>query len=358
MNVNAANRGGKVMVTKRVKHNRAQVGTIAAMLLFSGQPLLAEEAMHAMPGMEHGSMQAMPSETGQGTSHSGHSPAMDGMRHSANGMGQDDPVQVSGSTMPMGIPSMAHGTVTGGSAVIATRDPHAYSGGYTLLSGPYAMAGPRQLRLADEQNFASLLVDRLEAMQTSDNTAAAYDMQAWFGRDYDRAVLRAEGHYDNGAIEEARTELLWGHAVATFWDTLVGLRYDSGEEPDRTWLALGVQGLAPYWFDVGATGYIGEESHSALSLNAEYELLFTQRLILQPRVEANFYGKEDDERGIGSGLSELAAGLRLRYEIRREFAPYVGAEWVGKYGGTADFARAAGLDTSETLAVAGVRFWF
>ena len=137
-----------------------------------------------------------------------------------------------------------------------------------------------------------------------------------------------------------------------------GLRYDSGIAPDRKWLAVGVQGLAPYWFEVDAAAYIGEQGRTALRLSAEYELLLTQKLVLQPRVEANFYGQRDAARELGAGLSSLITGVRLRYEIRREFAPYVGVEWGGKFGGTADYARATGVRAHETRVVAGVRFWY
>lgn len=239
----------------------------------------------------------------------------------------------------------------GGSPPPDARDPHAYSGGYDF--GPI----PRP-RLADEHSFGSLLIDRFESVQTSDNSSAAYDLQGWFGRDYDRAVLKAEGEVDDGKVQEARTELLWGHAVAAYWDTQLGLRHDSGVDPARNWLAFGVQGLAPYWFEVGATAYVGEEGRSALRLEAEYELLFTQRLILQPRFEASLYGKRDEARELGSGLSDATAGLRLRYEIRRQFGPYLGVEWHGLYGETADFARAADEPTDETRWVAGLRAWF
>ena len=225
-----------------------------------------------------------------------------------------------------------------------------YSGGYDF--------GPLKLRLADELNVGSLLIDNLEAMRTNDSTSMEYDLQAWYGRTYDRAVLKAEGEVDAGRFKEARTELLWGHAVAVFWDTQLGVRYDSGEGPNRSWLAFGVQGLAPYWFNVDVAAYVGEAGRSALRLDAEYDLLLTQKLILQPKVETNIYGKSDAERGLGSGLSDITVALRVRYEIRREFAPYIGVEWVGKYSGTADYARATGQETAEVRAVAGVRFWF
>lgn len=259
-----------------------------------------------------------------------------------------------------GTAAMDHGEMDmqGGSAPPDARDPHAYSGGYTLDSGKYALPGPRQLRLADEHSFGSLLVDRLERVDTREGNATAYEAQAWFGRNYDRVVIKAEGDYGQGKLQEARTELLWGHAIATFWDTQLGVRYDSGVGPDRGWLAFGVQGLAPYWFEVDAAAYVGDKGRTAFRLGAEYELLLTQKLVLQPRLEINAYGKSDEALGIGSGLSDGVAGLRLRYEFTRQFAPYVGVERAGKFGKTADLARAAGEKTDETRWVAGVRFWF
>lgn len=259
---------------------------------------------------------------------------------------------------PSGGADMDHGSMQGGSPPPDARDPHAYSGGYTLGAGAYALPGGRQLHLADEHNFASLLVDRLEGVRADGETAGEYDLQAWFGRDYNRAVLKAEGDVDDGKLQDARTELLWGRAVAAYWDAQLGVRVDSGEGPNRNWLAFGIQGLAPYWFEVEASGYVGENGRTALRVQASYELLFTQRLVLQPRIEANFFGKSDVERGLGSGLSDATAGLRLRYEIWREFAPYVGVEWARKFGDTEDIARVAGDDPRESRVVAGLRFWF
>ncbi len=279
--------------------------------------------------------------------------SMEDMDHSSMpGMNHDNKQNTSEK------PEVMQGRAQGGSAPANARDPHAYSGGYSIESGKYALPGPRILKLADEYNFASLLVDRLETVRASDNSSITYGLQAWYGRDYDRLVLKAEGNVDNGKVDEASTEVLWSHAVATYWDGQLGLRYDSGEDSGRTWLAFGLQGLAPYWFELDITGYVSEEGHTALALETEYEILLTQKLILTPRIEMNFYGKDDAGRGIGSGLSELSTGLRLRYEIRREFAPYIGVEWAGTHGGTADYARVAGLNVRETRMVAGLRFWF
>lgn len=255
---------------------------------------------------------------------------------------------------------MDHGDMNmqDGAAPPDARDPHAWSGGYSLDTGPYVLPGPRTLRLSDEHNFSALLVDQLERSYTGDGNGTAYDAQAWSGTDYDRAVLKAEGEIAGGKLQESRTELLWSHAVASYWDAQLGMRHDGGVDVSRNWLALGVQGLAPYWFEIDATAYAGEGGRTALRLGAEYELLITQRFVLQPSVEFNLYGKRDPARGIGSGLSDGAAGLRFRYEFTRQFAPYAGIEWAGKFGGTADLARAAGEHTSETRRVAGVRFWF
>ncbi len=231
------------------------------------------------------------------------------------------------------------------------RDPHAYAEGTDF--GPLGRP-----RLADEHNFWAVLVHRLEAVKTSDNSYGAFEGQAWYGRTYDRLNLKSELEVDSGEVLESRTELLWSHAIASFWDTQLGVRHDTGEDPDRTWMALGVQGLAPYWFHIDATFYVGEHADTAARLAAEYDMLFTQKLILQPTIETELYGQNDDERELGSGLASLTVGLRLRYEFTRQFAPYIGVEWSGQYGGTADHAREAGEPTEETSWVAGVHMWF
>lgn len=238
----------------------------------------------------------------------------------------------------------------GGSPPADARDPHAYAEGQDF--------GPYRLELMEDHSLGALLVDNFELARSGGNTFAAFDVEAWFGRTYERAVLKTEGRVDGGEIAEARTELLWGHAFAAYWDAQIGVRYDSGEGPNREWLAFGVEGLAPYWFEVEATAYLGESGRSALRLDASRDYLLTQRLVMQPRVEASFYGRRDLERGLGSGLSGVSAALRLRYEIRRELAPYIGIEWMRKYGETEDLVRLAGRDPSDTRLVLGLRFWF
>ncbi|NCT67973.1 MAG: copper resistance protein B [Rhodanobacteraceae bacterium] len=207
----------------------------------------------------------------------------------------------------------------------------------------------------DNARFGRFMLDRLEYVEGG---ATAWSAQAWYGGDSNRVHFRSEGQRKDGTLEHADAELLWSHAIAPFWDSQLGIRRDFGEGPGRTWAAFGVQGLAPYWFELAATAYVGEQGRTALRVEADYELLLTQRLVLQPRFELNAYGKDDPARRIGSGLSDAEAGLRLRYEIRREFAPYVGVEWSSGFGRTADFARADGHDVTDVRWVAGVRVWF
>ena len=152
--------------------------------------------------------------------------------------------------------------------------------------------------------------------------------------------------------------MFYGRAFARWWDVVVGLRQDIRPGPAQTWAAFGVQGLAPYGFEVEATAYISDGGQTAARLEAEYELLLTNRLVLQPLVEVNVYGKSNAERGIGAGLGSADAELRVRYEFRREFAPYVGLAWKQRFGQTADFAPAAGATAAGFRFVAGLRLWF
>ena len=237
------------------------------------------------------------------------------------------------------------------------RDPHAYSAGTTLTSGPYALDGGKRLTLADEYTFYSLRGDRVEYNKQSDS--GLFDLQGWYGTTYDKLVIKTEGDITNGSLEENQTDILWGHAVLPFWDAQVGIRSDYYREGEsRQWLALGLQGLAPYWFELDMTAYVGEQGNTAFTLEAEYELLLTQKLIVQPRAEVTFYGKDDQQNALGSGLSSSSLGVRVRYEFTRQFAPYIGVEWNNTFGNTADYAKVNGESSSDTQFVAGLRFWF
>ena len=203
-----------------------------------------------------------------------------------------------------------------------------------------------------------VLFDQLEWQAGNGTTAGNWDNRGWIGRDVNRFWFRTEGEAEEGDLAEAQAHVLYGRAIHRWWDVVVGARQDFRPGPARTWAAVGVQGLAPYWFEVEATAYVGESGRTHFRFETEYELLLTNRLILQPLVELEIYGKSDPERGIGAGLSSGEAGLRLRYEFRRELAPYIGVTWNRKFFGTGDLARAAGEDGSGARFATGVRVWF
>ena len=209
----------------------------------------------------------------------------------------------------------------------------------------------------DTEPYSLMLFDHFEWRDTDEGSVLAWDGRMFYGNDYDKALLKSEGERLDGEYEGS-AELLWDHVFSRWWSLQAGVAHDFGEGPSRTWAAFGVQGLAPYWFEVEALMYVGEEGRTAASFSAEYEMFLTQRLILQPTFELDLYGKDDVANGIGSGLSDAELGLRLRYEIRREFAPYVGVLWSRKFGETADLARDHGGDTNEVQFVAGLRTWF
>lgn len=213
------------------------------------------------------------------------------------------------------------------------------------------------MAMDDTAPFGMVAFDQLEWRDGDAGDAMFWDGRAWFGNDYDKAVLKTEGERLDGEYEGS-AELLWDHVISRWWSLQSGVAHDFGEGPSRTWAAVGVQGLAPYWFEVEAFAYVGDQGRTAANFTAEYEMFLTQRLVLQPKLELKLYGKDDPANGIGSGVSTTELGLRLRYEIRREFAPYLGVVWSQKFGETADLAREHGNDADDLQLVAGLRVWF
>jgi copper resistance protein B len=201
----------------------------------------------------------------------------------------------------------------------------------------------------------AVLFDELELHDKDD---LSWDASAWMGHSFNRFALRTEGERTDGETERAELQLLWTHAFARWWDVVAGARADFEPASARNWAVFGVQGLAPYRFELEATAFVGESGDTAARFEGEYELLITNRLILQPQLELNWYGQSDPRRRLGSGLSSVEAGLRLRYEFRREVAPYVGLVRERLVGDTADFARSAGLDPDDSSLVAGIRLRF
>jgi copper resistance protein B len=329
-----------------------------------------DPATHSMSGMDMSSMPGMtmpppqPPPSKQDTQHAG---AMPGMNMS--GMPMQPPPNLTGRVQKLdigsqiGIRSVVRGLnletmqmdmqgmqMQGGKA-----PPDARSADYSDGIGYGSTPG---LHMLDDAALGILLIDRLEYFDGRNDNGVALEAQGWYGTDANKLWVKAEGERSAGRLQDLRTEALWDHPIGIYWNTQLGVRHDFGIGPGRTWAAFGVQGLAPYWFDVEATVYVGESGRTAFRFESEYELLLTQRLIMQPRVEMNLYGRDDPQRGIGAGLSDAELGVRLRYEFTRKFAPYVGVEFERKFGKTADFARGAGEPAFDPRLVAGIRFWF
>ena len=202
-----------------------------------------------------------------------------------------------------------------------------------------------------------VLFDHLE-WQGGDQGGVTIENTSWFGGDINRGWIRLNAESDEGRLESASVDALWGRSFSRWWDVVAGVRQDVRPGDPQTWAAVGIQGLAPQWFEVELTGYVGGNGRTAARLEVEYELLLTNRLMLQPLLQMDLYGKGDPERGIGAGLSSIETGLRLRYEIRRELAPYVGVTWDRRLFGTADIARSAGEETGRARLAFGLRTWF
>ncbi|HOY24329.1 MAG TPA: copper resistance protein B [Cellvibrio sp.] len=231
---------------------------------------------------------------------------------------------------------------------------------------PAALLLPASLALADDHPhdhgdnpvLTRVIIDQLELRDADGANPVALEAQAWIGKDLNKLWLKTDVERRDGETEEAEVQALYSRALAPFWDIQMGVRYDAKPTPTRTWGVIGVQGLAPYWFEIDTALFVEKSGRTAARFSAEYELLFTQKLILTPSVEVNVYGQNDAETGTGSGLSDAKAGLRLRYEIRREFAPYIGVNWNKTFGKTADFVKTKGEAVSDTELVIGLRAWF
>lgn len=210
-----------------------------------------------------------------------------------------------------------------------------------------------------EQWYGFVLFDELEYRLQDDRDAFAWDAQGRYGGDYHKLGFETEGiRLRSGPTEEAELQLLYSRLLGYFWDLQAGVRYDFRPDPSRAFAVVGVQGLAPGFFELDLKGFVSDEGDLSARLEAEYDLRITQRLILQPKLEVNLSGEDVEERGIGRGISSIEPGLRLRYEITRKVAPYVGVNWERALGQTADFAREEGEQAENLAFVVGLRLWF
>lgn len=228
----------------------------------------------------------------------------------------------------------------------------------TFVSAIFIAARLQAMGMDDDPLVYKAMIEKLELREAEGADTLVLDGEVWIGYDLDKLWIKSELERPGGETEELELQLLYSRAISAFWDIQAGWRRDLIPDPERDWLAVGLKGLAPYLFEVDATLFAGESGQIGLRLDAEYEYMFTQRLVLSPEIEINLHTKDDEEVGIGSGLSDLSLGLRLRYEVLKEFAPYVGINWSKRFGDSADFAREEGEDVSDVQWLVGVRAWF
>jgi len=305
----------------------------------AGHPMAPATAAKpaAMP-MDHSKMDhAMPEPPAE------IAPPMDhaGMGHEMAGMSME------------AMPGMQHGDME-----MAPGEPRTPIPPIIEADRAAAMPPSKHMEHLDNAIHSYTLLNRLEGWNADPGKGQAWEGQGWIGTDLDRLWWRSEGERVDGRTESADLEVLYGRSVSTWWDVVAGMRHDFKPGDSQNFVAIGVQGLAPYKFEVEATAYIGQSGQTGARLEAEYETLLTNRLILQPLIEVNVYGKNDARRGIGSGLSTAEAGVRLRYEFTRQFAPYLGVVHERAFGRTADLRREEGEDVNDTRFVAGIRIWF
>lgn len=271
-----------------------------------------------------------------------------------DGHGGDDPAP------PLPDPHSGHGLTPG----TAPPPPEAFAGprhAADPLFGPSAMHAARDDLRSEHGDIRTwwLMVDRAESGFRSGSDDYLWDVQAWYGGDINKVWLKSEGEGTfRGNVEEVELQALWSRAITPWFDFQAGVRYDFRPQPERGHLVVGLQGLLPYKVELDSALFVSEEGDVTARLEAEYDLRITQRLILQPRIELNAALSGDPEISLVSGVINRELGLRLRYEMRREFAPYIGISWDQLYGGTADLARDEGEPTSVTSLVLGVRAGF
>ncbi len=302
--------------------------------------------------------------------HAGHAMPPSSDPHAGHGMAPAaDPHAGHDMVAPSAQPADPHaGHRMPGSAIpsppVAPPPPGALSGpahAADAVFGTERMSAARDdmHREHGDMTTYSFLLDRLEWRNRNGRDGYAWDAQGWIGGDIDKLWVKTEGEGAFGeAVESAEVQALWSHAIDPWFDLQAGIRHDFRPDPERTHFVLGVQGLAPYWFEVDAAAFLSNKGDVTARIEAEYDQRITQRLILQPRVEFDLAAQDVPALGIGSGLSTAEAGLRLRYEMGPEFAPYIGVEYERAFGDTASFRRAAGEKAGGWNFLLGLRAWF
>ncbi|MBV1692646.1 copper resistance protein B [Novosphingobium sp. G106] len=338
---------------KPAAHGMSGMGAMPGMDMPASRLPAAPDAhaghdMSSMPGM------ATPEAAGGAMKHD-----MPGMNMPSDTGGQ--PMQHDMSSMP-GMSMAGHGA--GGTSLApgnAPAPPPPSDHYADRIYGNGEMAASRTM-LHNEHGGSStsmILFNLAEYQVRNGRDGYRWDGEAWFGKDLDRFVIKTEGEgaFREG-VDSAEVQALYSRALDPYWNVQAGVRYDFKPNPSRTYATIGIEGVAPYWFETEAALFLSNKGEVLGRIEGYYDQRITQRLILQPRVELNLSAQNVPETRIGSGLSNAELGLRLRYEVRREFAPYIGVSYDRKFGQTADYARADGKDVKATSFVIGVRTWF
>lgn len=210
----------------------------------------------------------------------------------------------------------------------------------------------------DDPIISKLTIDQLEVRDTDNENPWAWDASFYIGKDFNKFWLKTEGEKIGHETEAMEVRALFSQAISPYWDLTAGIRHDITPEFEQSWIEIGAQGIAPYFLETEVSLFIGETGKSAIRFEIEKELMITQKWVLAPELEASFHSYNDEATGTGSGLSEMEIGLRLLYEVRREFSPYIGVHWEKLYGNSANYAREEGHDTSESFVVFGFKGWF
>jgi len=298
---------------------------------------------HARHEMPSGASEADEAETGAADPHAGH-------------------MQI-GSASDAD-PHAGHTISTSAAPPISGPPEAAFSGPDNAADAFFGDAAMAQARRELGREHGALpayrfLIDRLEAQLADGANAYLFDAQAWYGGDINKLWIKAEGENSfEGEFESVETQALWSHAIGPWFDLQTGLRHDFQRGDDLSHFVLGVQGLAPYWIEVDAAAFVSEKGDVTARIEAEHDARITQKLILQPRAELEFSLQDIPEAQIGAGLARADIGLRLRYEITPQFAPYVGLEHSRAFGDTRRLSREAGEDSSNARVVIGLRSWF
>jgi copper resistance protein B len=354
---------------------RRRVLMVAALLLMAATPAVAQDGHANHDGHAgHGTPQARPDPhaghvmpTAQPDPHAGHRmPTAQPDPHAGHRMPAAQPDPHAGHVMAGPTPpDVRTSTDDAGRAPQTPPPPEAFSGpahAADTIFGADAMAASRAALVAETgaMGTTAVMLERLEAGFGEDDTAFVWDAQGWIGGDIHRFVWKTEGEGDvDGGVEAFEVQALYSRAVLPFWDVQVGVRHDVVDGgDDTTYLVAGVQGMTAGWWEVDAAAFVSTEGQVTARAEAEWDVRLTQRWILQPRGELELSASDEPALGLTPGFTGVEAGLRLRYEIRREVAPYVGVEWHRALGGAADLARASGHPVEETRLLIGLRAWY